>query len=110
MPEGTPRQDGRLLPLREGFVHLATATGFPVVPVLFHDAHRNWEKGTFRFQPMDLDVEVLPPIDTSGWREATAHQHAEEVHALFTDASAKVAAAPACQLCPARLRRVAPAA
>jgi lysophosphatidate acyltransferase len=83
MPEGTRAQDGRLLPFKKGFVHLAIATGFPVVPVLFHDAHRNWEKGTFRFQPMDLDVEVLPPIDTSGWREATARQHAEEVHALF---------------------------
>jgi 1-acyl-sn-glycerol-3-phosphate acyltransferase len=83
MPEGTRSQDGRLLPFKKGFVHLAIATGFKVVPVLFHGAHRNWEKGTFRFRPMVLDIEVLPPIDTSGWREETAGAHAEAVHDLF---------------------------
>lgn len=83
MPEGTRSKDGRLLPLKKGFVHMALATGYPVVPVVVHGAHRNWEKGTFRFVPMTLDVEILPPIDTSGWKEETAGAHADEVHAIF---------------------------
>ena len=83
LPEGTRSKDGRLLPFKRGFVHLAIATGFPVVPVILHGAHRNWEKGTFRFVPMTLDIEVLPPIDTSKWKEETAGQHADEVHDLF---------------------------
>lgn len=83
MPEGTRSKDGRLLPFKKGFVHLAIATGFPVVPVLYHGAHKNWRKGSWSFHPMDLDVEVLPAIDPSGWREETAGEHADEVHALF---------------------------
>lgn len=85
MPEGTRSQDGRLLPFKKGFVHLAIATGFPVVPVVIHGAHKNWEKGRFRFRPMDLSVEVLPPLDTSRWREEQAGEHALAVHALFAE-------------------------
>jgi lysophosphatidate acyltransferase len=100
MPEGTRSKDGRLLPFKKGFVHLAIAAGLPVVPVLFHGAYRNWEKGTFRFRPMVLDVEVLPAIDTSAWREETAGAHAAAVHALFAsrlraDQQPLAAAAPA---------------
>ncbi|MFO0597906.1 MAG: lysophospholipid acyltransferase family protein [Myxococcaceae bacterium] len=83
LPEGTRSRDGRLLPFKKGFVHLAIATGFPVVPVILHGAHRNWEKGTFRFNPMTVDIEVLPAIDTSSWKEETAGAHANEVHDLF---------------------------
>lgn len=83
LPEGTRSQDGRLLPFKKGFVHLAVATGFPVVPVLVHGAHHNWEKGTFRFVPIDLDIEVLPAIDTSSWKEESAAEHAQQLHDLF---------------------------
>ncbi|MBS2026843.1 MAG: 1-acyl-sn-glycerol-3-phosphate acyltransferase [Deltaproteobacteria bacterium] len=86
MPEGTRSKDGRLLPFKKGFVHLAIATGFPVVPVVFHGAYRNWEKHTFRFVPMDLDIEVLEPVDTSMWREDTAGAHADQVQRLFAAA------------------------
>lgn len=86
MPEGTRSRDGRLLPFKKGFVHLAIATGFPVVPVVVHGAHHNWEKGKFlQFRPMTLDVDVLPPIDTSSWREETAGEHAQSVHDLFVE-------------------------
>jgi 1-acyl-sn-glycerol-3-phosphate acyltransferase len=55
-----------------------------VVPVILHGAHKNWEKGTFfRFVPMQLDIEVLPAINTSSWKEETAGEHAEAVHAMF---------------------------
>jgi 1-acyl-sn-glycerol-3-phosphate acyltransferase len=83
LPEGTRSQDGRLLPFKRGFVHLAIATGLPVVPVVVHGAHHLWQKGTFRFVPGTLEVEVLPPIDTSKWTEETAAQHAAQVHDLF---------------------------
>jgi len=84
MPEGTRSKDGRLLPFKKGFVHLAIATGFPVVPVVVHGAHKNWVKGQFlAFRPMELEIEVLEPIDTSTWREDTAGVHAEAVHEIF---------------------------
>jgi 1-acyl-sn-glycerol-3-phosphate acyltransferase len=86
MPEGTRSRDGHLLPFKKGFVHMAIATGIPVVPVVVHGAHKNWEKGTFAFKPMTLDIEVLPPIDTSSWKEETAGEHADQVHAIFAKA------------------------
>ncbi|MBS2024167.1 MAG: 1-acyl-sn-glycerol-3-phosphate acyltransferase [Deltaproteobacteria bacterium] len=83
MPEGTRSKDGRLQPLKKGFVHLAIATGLPVVPVVIHGAHRNWKMNEFGFTPMTLDVDVKEPIDTSSWREETASEHAASVHARF---------------------------
>jgi 1-acyl-sn-glycerol-3-phosphate acyltransferase len=86
MPEGTRSKDGRLLPFKKGFVHLAIATGFPVVPVVVHGAHKNWVKGEFlSFTPMDLDIEVLEAIDTSSWREETAGEHADAVRRIFLE-------------------------
>lgn len=86
MPEGTRSRTGRLLPFKPGFVHLAIATGLPVVPVILHDVHRVWELGTFRFVPTEVDIEVLAPVDTSAWSAETAQAHADEVHALFAGA------------------------
>lgn len=85
LPEGTRSKNGHLLPFKKGFVHLAIATGFPVVPVIVHGAHKNWEKGTMRFVPMTIDIEVLPAIDTTTWKEETAGAHADAVHALFAE-------------------------
>ncbi len=83
MPEGTRSKDGRLLPFKKGFVHLAVATGLPVVPVVLHGAHKNWEKHTIRFHPMDVHVDVLPAIDTKGWTEENAADHAQYVHDMI---------------------------
>jgi len=83
MPEGTRSRDGRLLPLKLGFVHLAIATGLPVVPVVFHGAHKNWVKGTWFVRPTTVDIEVLPAIDTKTWRAETAREHAAEVFSAF---------------------------
>ncbi len=86
MPEGTRSRDGRLKPFKKGFVHLAIASGLPVVPVVAHGAHKNWQHGSWSFKPMDLHIDVLPAIDTSAWKEETAGAHAQEVHDAFVAA------------------------
>lgn len=78
-PEGTQSKDGRLLPFKPGFVHLAIATGLPVVPVVFHDAHLRWPARSRTLIPGTLRVEVLEAIDTRGWRAEDARAHAEQV-------------------------------
>jgi len=83
MPEGTRSKDGRLRDFKKGFVHLAIATGIPVVPVVIHGAHRNWPLGPLNFTPMTLEIDVLPAIDTSKWTEATAGDHAAYVHQVL---------------------------
>ena len=81
MPEGTRSRDGRLQPFKTGFVHLAIATGFPIVPLVIHDAHKVWpRKAWTTFHSRKVVVEVLSAIDTSAWREETSKDHAAFVH------------------------------
>ena len=86
MPEGTRSLDGRLQPLKTGFVHLAIATGLPVVPVVFHGAHRAWPKKSLRVTRLTLPVDVLPALDTRGWSADTSKEHADQVYRLFAEA------------------------
>lgn len=85
MPEGTRSKDGSLLPFKKGFVHMAIATGLPVVPVIIHGANLGWEYGKFRFRPTTLKVEVLEPVQTTEWKEESAAEHAEAVRSLFAE-------------------------
>ena len=79
MPEGTRSLTGRLLPLKAGFVHLAIATGLPVVPVIFHNVHHVWPMGGIKVLGGPIKIEVLEPIATDTWKAETAQRHAEEV-------------------------------
>lgn len=85
MPEGTRSRDGRLLPFKLGFVHIALATGLPIVPVIIHGAHKTWVKGTNYVEPTAIEIDVLDPISTTQWRSETARQHAEDVHRIFAE-------------------------
>lgn len=84
-PEGTMPRDGHMLPFKKGFVHFAVATGLPVVPIIVKDAPRLWPPRTLDVRPGDLEVEILPPIDTSGWTADRAGEIAAEVQQLFID-------------------------
>jgi 1-acyl-sn-glycerol-3-phosphate acyltransferase len=84
LPEGTRSKDGRLQPFKKGFVHLAIQAQMKVVPVIIHGAHRNWQKGRLLdYTPMDLDIEVLEPIDTTTWKMETSAEHAQAVYEAF---------------------------
>jgi lysophosphatidate acyltransferase len=84
-PEGTMPRDGRLLPFKKGFVHLALATGLPVVPIVVHDAPALWPARTLDIRPGVLRIEVLDPIPTSDWTPERADEIAEQVRQRFID-------------------------
>jgi len=85
-PEGTRSRDGRLLSFRKGFVHMALATGLPVVPVVLHGAHERVPDRSFTLIPGELEVGVLEPIDTRGWKRETVDEHVEQVQAIVGQA------------------------
>ena len=85
-PEGTRSMDGKLIPFKKGFVHLALATGLPIIPVIFHGAHKRWPAKTMKFYPGEVRVEVLDPIKTDGWTKETIGKHIEEVKGLMSEA------------------------
>lgn len=82
-PEGTRSRDGRLLPFKKGFAHLALATGLPIVPVVVTGAHRGWRKGSLALHKTDVTVRVLDTISTTNWSAESIDRHIEEVHQVF---------------------------
>ena len=85
-PEGTRSLDGKLIPFKKGFVHLALATGLPVVPVIVHGAHKVWPAKTMQFYPGEVKIEVLDPIKTNDWNRETVDKHVEEVRYFMAKA------------------------
>jgi 1-acyl-sn-glycerol-3-phosphate acyltransferase len=82
-PEGSRSRDGKLRRLKKGFVHMAVATGLPVLPVVSHDADWMWPGGSFKVRPGPLRMELLPPVDTSNWKTENAAEHAEQLREVF---------------------------
>jgi putative phosphoserine phosphatase/1-acylglycerol-3-phosphate O-acyltransferase len=53
------------------------------VPIVIHNAGDVAPKGDFVFRPATVEVDVLPPVDTSGWRAETIDEHVAEVRRMF---------------------------
>ena len=77
--EGTRSMDGELIPFKKGFVHLALATGLPIVPVVVKGAHKVWPAKTMSFYPGEVNIKVLDPIKTDSWNRETLDKHVSEV-------------------------------
>ena len=86
-PEGTRSRDGRLLPFKLGFVHLAATAGAPVVPLVLRGTAELWPKGSRVPRSGVVRVRALDPvriegIDTPEERRA----HAEALRARMARA------------------------
>jgi len=85
-PEGTRSKDGRLLPFKKGAFHLALATKLPVVPIVLRGTHRAWPNRTYRLYRTTVEIEFLPPIDTTHWTAETLEQHIAELRDVYVAA------------------------
>lgn len=86
MPEGTRSREGSLQPFKKGFVHLAIATGLPIVPLVFHNAAKLWPMGSWKVTAGEVVIEVLQPISSKDWTAASAGNIAEDVRSVFAEA------------------------
>jgi putative phosphoserine phosphatase/1-acylglycerol-3-phosphate O-acyltransferase len=82
-PEGTRTVSPRLAPFKKGAFHLAIQAGVPMVPIVIHNAGDVAPKGDFVFRPATVEVDVLPPVDTSAWRAETIEEHVAEIRRMF---------------------------
>jgi putative phosphoserine phosphatase/1-acylglycerol-3-phosphate O-acyltransferase len=82
-PEGTRSVSPNLGPFKKGAFHLAMQAGVPMVPVVIHNAGDVAPKGDFVFRPATVEVDVLPPVDTSDWSPETIDEHVREVRNMF---------------------------
>jgi len=82
-PEGTRTVSPKMAPFKKGAFHLALQAGVPMVPIVIHNAGDVAPKGDFVFRSATVEVEVLPPVDTSDWRVETVAEHVREVRNMF---------------------------
>ena len=84
-PEGTRSITPKLASFKKGPFHLAMQAGVPVVPVVIHNSGDVAPKGDFVFRPATVEVDVLPPVDTSDWRRETIEEHVAEIRGMFLE-------------------------
>lgn len=82
-PEGTRAVTPKLAEFKKGAFHLAMQAGVPMVPIVIHNSGDVQPKGDFLYHPGTVDVEVLPPVDTSGWSAKTIDQHVADVRDMY---------------------------
>ncbi|KAK7300085.1 hypothetical protein RJT34_10917 [Clitoria ternatea] len=82
-PEGTRSKNGRLLPFKKGFVHLALQSRLPIVPMVLTGTHQAWRKGSLHVRPAPLTVKYLPPISTENWKADKIDNYVKMVHNLY---------------------------
>lgn len=84
-PEGTRTVSPNLAPFKKGAFHLAMQAGVPIVPIVIHNAGDVAPKGDFIFRPATVEVDVLPPVDTSDWTIETLDDHVRDVRNMFLE-------------------------
>ena len=82
-PEGTRTVSPTMAPFKKGAFHLAIQAGVPMIPIVIHNALDVAPKGDFVFRSATVEVEVLPPVDTSDWSTATINEHVRDVRNRF---------------------------
>ena len=82
-PEGTRSGSKKLGKFKKGAFHLAMKGGVPIIPIVIKNAYQAMPKGSNFFKPTHIEVVVLDPVDTSGWKPKNIDQYVEEVRDLF---------------------------
>jgi len=82
-PEGTRASTPRLANFKKGAFHLAIQAGAPIVPIVIHNSSDVQPKGDMICHPGTVEVDVLPPIDTSQWSAASIDAHVADVRGLY---------------------------
>ena len=85
-PEGTRSITPKLAPFKKGAFHLAIQAGVPVVPIVIQNSSDIMPKGEMIYRPATVEVEVLPPVDTSTWSADTIDEHVASVRTMYLEA------------------------
>ncbi len=85
-PEGTRSLGPKLAAFKKGAFHLAMQAGVPIVPIVIQNSTDVMPKGDFIYRPGTVEVEVLPPVDTSAWSAKSIDRHVADVRRLFLEA------------------------
>ena len=82
-PEGTRSFTPKLASFKKGAFHLAMQAGVPIVPIVIQNSTDVNPKGSSIYHPATVEVEVLPPVDTSEWHVEKIDEHIDTVRNMF---------------------------
>jgi putative phosphoserine phosphatase/1-acylglycerol-3-phosphate O-acyltransferase len=82
-PEGTRSPTPRLGRFKKGAFHLAMQARVPLVPIVIRNAGDVMWRGSFVIRPGTIDVAVLDPISTRGWKVSELDERVAGVRAMF---------------------------
>jgi putative phosphoserine phosphatase/1-acylglycerol-3-phosphate O-acyltransferase len=85
-PEGTRSITPTLAPFKKGAFHLAIQAGVPIVPIVIQNSSDIMPKGDMIYRPATVEVDVLPPVDTSAWSADTIDEHVASVRNMYLEA------------------------
>ena len=84
-PEGTRSPTPRLGRFKKGAFHIAMQARVPIVPIVIRNAGELMRKGSALIRPGTIDVAVLEPISTKGWKVSEIDERVAEVRGLYLD-------------------------
>ncbi|MDT0178225.1 1-acylglycerol-3-phosphate O-acyltransferase [Pantoea sp. RRHST58] len=82
-PEGTRSRGRGLLPFKTGAFHAAVAAGVPIIPIVISNTH-----GKINLNRLNnglVIVEMLPPVDTSGYTTQSVRKLATHCRELMME-------------------------
>src|SRR5919206_348305 len=83
--EGTRARPGELLPFKKGGFYMAVEAGVPVVPVAMKYTDELMGKGTGVARPGEVEMVVLPPIETEGLAGEDVKRLTEQTRAAIAE-------------------------
>ncbi|MDL2269521.1 1-acyl-sn-glycerol-3-phosphate acyltransferase [Desulfosarcina sp. OttesenSCG-928-A07] len=84
-PEGTRSRDGNLLPFKKGGFVLAVDAGVPIVPIVIRGTRDAVPKGQFLIRLTPVTLEILDPVETSGYTRKTKDLLIEQIRTILQD-------------------------
>src|SRR4029453_9515939 len=84
-PEGTRTPTPRLRPFKKGAFHIAMQAGVPMAPIVLRPAGQLMWRGEAVIHAGTLQVAVLEPIQTKGWRVADLDRRVADVRRRFEE-------------------------
>ncbi|MBM2616415.1 HAD-IB family hydrolase [Actinoplanes sp. LDG1-06] len=85
LPEGTRMPTPTPGPFKKGAFRIAVQAGVPIVPIVLRNTGELAWRRSLVVNPGTVDVAVLDPIPTAGWRTDELRRRTAEVRELFVD-------------------------
>lgn len=84
-PEGSRFKDTRLAKFRLGAFVMAINNGLPILPVCTKGIREMLPPGTKRFHHSDIEIDILPEVDTSQYTYEQRHELMDHCYTLMHD-------------------------